>query len=144
MLSAPLEADSSRGLIQSHYQVKPLKSWLESENYTAINQANLIIKILKEMNIVISEFKNDNLQHFYYEAHILNLSVKEGIKNVSNEIHKMSIISDLLDPHTKLEIYELEDHKIAISTLYQIFEKYKSDKNNSSLPPTKITINKLA
>lgn len=84
-----------------------------NEAHTAVNQADAIIKLLKEMSIgqkllgittdnasnMISmgrilkeklylEFNNKNVQHFRCGAHVLNLGVEEGIKVVSKEIKK--------------------------------------------------------
>ncbi|CAG8649950.1 17754_t:CDS:1, partial [Racocetra fulgida] len=72
--------------------------------------ANLIIKILKEIDIgrkllgittdnianmcfienilqekVLSKFNNNSIQHFYYSIHILNLDIEEGIKKVNKK-----------------------------------------------------------
>ncbi|CAG8771390.1 17507_t:CDS:2 [Racocetra fulgida] len=83
------------------------------EAHTAANQADMIIKLLKEMGIgqkllgittdnasnMISmrrilkeklhvEFNNESVQHFRCGAHVLNLGVEEGIKLISKEIKK--------------------------------------------------------
>ncbi|CAG8481024.1 16658_t:CDS:2, partial [Racocetra persica] len=86
---------------------------LFNETHTAINQADAIIGILKKINFgqkllgittdnainmlaighilkekISDEFDNQDVQHFCYGVHILNIIVEEGIKSISKEISK--------------------------------------------------------
>ena len=84
-----------------------------NETHTAINQSDTIIEILKKIDFgqkllgimtdnaanmiaigrilkekISNKFGNYNIQHFRYDAHILNIIVEERIKSISKEIFK--------------------------------------------------------
>ncbi|CAG8847942.1 22163_t:CDS:1, partial [Racocetra persica] len=55
---------------------------------TTDNAANMLAMgcILKEK--ISDEFDNQDVQHFHYSTHVLNIIVKEEIKSISKEISK--------------------------------------------------------